>query len=71
MGAAADTGNWLMKKYQREQDLVDKTRELSLGTPEEQAQAALSNDVKYSGIMNKYAAGQALTDDEKAYVRRM
>ena len=71
MGALSDTGNWLLKKYQREQDLVDKAKELSLGTPEEQAQAALSNDTEYSRIMNKHAAGQTLTDEEKAYVRRM
>lgn len=71
MGALSDTGNWLMKKYQREQDIVDKAKELSLGTPEEQAQAALSNDNEYSRIMNKHAAGQTLTDEEKAYVRRM
>jgi hypothetical protein len=28
MGALSDTGNWLMKKYQREQDLTDKAKEL-------------------------------------------
>jgi hypothetical protein len=57
MGALSDTGNWMLKRYQREQDIIDKTKELSLGTPEEQAQAALSNDTEYSRIMNKHAAG--------------
>ena len=71
MGALSDTGNWMLKRYQREQDIVDKAKELSLGTPEEYAQAALSNDAEYSRIMNKHAAGQTLTNEEKAYVRRM
>lgn len=70
MGALSDTGNWLLKKYQREQDIIDKSKELALGTPEEQAQASLQNDTEYSRIMNKHAAGQTLTDEEKAYVRR-
>lgn len=70
MGALSDTGNWLLKRYQREQDLIDKAKELSLGTPEEQAQAALSNDSKYSRIMDKHATGQTITDEERAYVRR-
>ena len=71
MGALSDASNWWLKKYQREQDLVDKAKELSLGTPEEQAQAALSNDTKYSRIMDKHVAGQPLTDEERAYIRRM
>jgi len=37
MGAAADTGNWLMKRFQREQDTVDRARAFALGTPEEWA----------------------------------
>jgi hypothetical protein len=35
MGALADTSNWLLKKYQREQDIVNLAREQSLGTKEE------------------------------------
>ena len=70
MGAASDTANWLLKKYQREQDLVDRAREISLGTPEERAQASLSDDDKYTRIMNKYTAGQTLTDEERAYIRQ-
>ena len=70
MGSISDTGNWLLKKYQREQDIIDKSKELALGTPEEQAQASLQSDTEYSRIMNKHAAGQTLTDEEKAYVRR-
>jgi len=70
MGALADTGNWWLKKYQREQDLVDKAKELELGSPEERAQSDLyGNDPKYAALMDKYQSGQALTDEERAYVR--
>lgn len=70
MGALADTGNWLMKKYQREQDLVDKAKEIQLGSPEERAQSDLyENDPKYATLMDKYQSGQALTDEERAYVK--
>lgn len=70
MGAISDTGNWLLKKYQREQDLVDKAKELQLGSPEERAQSELNKDSKYASIMNKYQSGESLTDEERAYVKK-
>lgn len=70
MGSLADTGNWLLKKYQREQDLVDKAKEIQLGSPEERAQSDLyENDSKYAALMDKYQSGQTLTDEERAYVK--
>jgi hypothetical protein len=55
MGALADTTNWWLKRYQREQDLLDKAKELALGTPEEKAQSDLyENDTKYRDLMDKY-----------------
>jgi len=35
MGAFSDASNWLLKRYQREQDIVNLAREQSLGTKEE------------------------------------
>ena len=35
MGALSDTGNWLLKKYQREQDIINLAREQQLGTREQ------------------------------------
>ena len=70
MGGFADASNWLLKKYQREQDLVDKAKEIQLGSPEERAQSDLyENDSKYVALMDKYQSGQTLTDEERAYVR--
>lgn len=70
MGALADTTNWWLKRYQREQDLLDKAKELALGTPEEKAQSDLyENDTKYRDLMDKYQRGDTLTDEEKAYVK--
>jgi hypothetical protein len=53
MGALSDTGNWLMKKYQREQDLTDKVKELSLGNLESYADWALRNNPTYKQLLAK------------------
>jgi len=63
MGALSDTGNWLMKRYQREQDIVDKTRELSLGTPEEWAQSEYTS--KLGELANKKEADLTPADRAK------
>ena len=62
MGALSDTGNWLLKKYQREQDIVDKSRELALGTPEEWAQSEYIS--RLGDLANKKASD--MTEKEKA-----
>lgn len=41
MGGLSDAGNWLLKKYQREQDIVDRARGIQLGTPESRMQERL------------------------------
>ena len=70
MGALADEGNWFMKKYQTEQDLVNKAKELQLGTIEQRAQSELEQDPTYKQYMDKYTSGQTLTDEERAYIRK-
>jgi len=65
MGLLADAGNWFMKKYQREQDLVDKARELSLGTPEEWAQSEYTS--RLGELANKKASD--LTEADKAKIQ--
>ena len=65
MGALSDTGNWLMKKYQREQDLTDKVKELSLGNLESYADWALRNDPTYKQLLAKKQAG-TLTEADRA-----
>lgn len=65
MGALADTGNWWLKKYQREQDLVDKAKELELGTPEEWAQSEYTS--RLGELANKKAS--ELTAAEEAKVK--
>ena len=62
MGAAADTGNWLMKGFQREQDTVDRARALALGTPEEWAQSEYTS--RLGDLANKKASD--MTEQEKA-----
>lgn len=65
MGLLADAGNWFMKRYQREQDMIDKARELSLGTPEEWAQAEYTS--RLGELANKKASD--LTEAEKAKIQ--
>ena len=64
MGLLADTGNWFMKRYQREQDLVDKAKELSLGTPEEWAQSEYTS--RLGELANKKASD--LTEADRAKI---
>ena len=63
MGALSDTGNWLLKKYQREQDIVDKTKELNLGTPEEWAQSEYTS--RLGELANKKEADLTPADRAK------
>lgn len=65
MGAMSDTGNWLLKKYQREQDLVDKVKELSLGNLESYADFALRENPTYKELLAKKQAG-TLTEADRA-----
>ena len=65
MGALSDTGNWMMKKYQREQDLVDKVKELSLGNLESYADFALRENPVYKELLAKKQAG-TLTEADRA-----
>jgi hypothetical protein len=53
-----------MKRYQREQDIVDKAKALALGTPEEWAQS------EYTSRLGDLATKRAsdLTEAEKARV---
>ena len=67
MGAISDTGNWLLKKYQREQDIVDKAKELALGTPEEWAQSEYTS--RLGDLANKKASD--MTEMEKARVQEV
>lgn len=64
-----DTSFWALKKYQREQDLTDKAKEVQLGTLEQKVDDALSADSKYKSILDKYNAGQTISDEERAYIR--
>jgi hypothetical protein len=45
MGGLSDTGNWLLKKYQREQDIIDRARRIQLGTPESRMQERLVTEL--------------------------
>jgi len=65
MGLLADAGNWFMQKHQREQGLVDAARELSLGTPEEWAQAEYTS--RLGELANKKASD--LTEADKAKIQ--
>ena len=64
-----DTSFWALKKYQREQDLADKAKEVQLGTLEQKVDDTLTADSKYKAILDKYNAGQAISDEERAYIR--
>jgi len=45
MGGLADAGNWLLKRYQREQDVIDRARGIELGTPESRMQERLVTEL--------------------------
>lgn len=45
MGGFADASNWLLKRYQREQDVVDRARGIELGTPESRMQERLVTEL--------------------------
>jgi len=45
MGALSDASNWWLKRYQREQDLVDRARGIELGTPESRMQERLVTEL--------------------------
>ncbi len=63
MGLLADAGNLFMKRYQREQDLVDRAKELSLGTPEEWAQSEYTS--RLGELANKKEADLTPADRAK------
>lgn len=64
MGAFSDASNWLLKRYQREQDIVNLAREQSLGTKEE----FLSNYI--SQLHPDYEALKTEYEDSKTSVER-
>lgn len=55
MGALSDTGNWLLKKYQREQDLINLAREQQLGTKEQFMEDYLKlKNPNYAALKTEY-----------------
>ena len=64
-----DTSFWALKKYQTEYDLANKAKEVQLGTLEQRVDDTLAADSKYKSILDKYNAGQTISDEERAYIR--
>lgn len=54
MGALSDTGNWLLKKYQREQDIINLAREQQLGTREQFIEDQLLQNPNYEALKTEY-----------------
>jgi len=62
MGALSDASNWLLKKYQREQDVVNLAREQQLGTREQFLENYVRNaNPTYDALKAEYET----TTDEK------
>lgn len=69
MGAMADTGNWLMKKYQREQDIVNLAREQQLGTKEQFLENYIRDKHADYDALKAKLTDPKVSDTEKAQIR--
>lgn len=69
MGALADEGNWFMKKYQREQDIVNLAREQQLGSREQFLENYIRDKHKDYDALKAKLADPKVSDAEKAQIR--
>lgn len=69
MGALSDAGNWMMKNYQRESDLIDLVKQQQLGTREQFMENYVRNKHSDYDSLKAKLASPNTSDTEKANIR--
>lgn len=69
MGALSDAGNWMMKNYQRESDLIDLVKQQQLGTREQFMENYVRNKHSDYDALKAKLADPNISDTEKTNIR--